>query len=190
MVSKGICQQDLPEFGPPDPHGGRGEPIPEGCSLIYTYPYTHTAHWNLNIIKHFLMYTKRCKRTFRKAALLYCMQSLWLITALKMVNSAIQKPCSEGTKDLDVETGWMHFTLHLLATLVSQVGLGIPPASQHGVLIQSAVTDVLSGCFTSWPCMESQGWSCIIWVSFRVALKLNICSNICQGLFRFLYLRI
>lgn len=30
---------------------------------------------------------------------------------------------------------------------MSQVCLGIPPASQHGVLIQSAVTDVLSGCF-------------------------------------------
>lgn len=32
---------------------------------------------------------------------------------------------------------------------MSQVCLGMPPVSQQGVLIQSAVTDVLSGCFTS-----------------------------------------
>lgn len=64
----------------------------------------------------------------------------------------------------------------------------MPPASQHGVLIQSAVTDVLGGCFTSSvalhgdPGMELHRLGFIQGRSETEHLEQHL-----AGLFRFLY---
>jgi hypothetical protein len=72
--------------------------------------------------------------------------------------------------------------LHVLATHMSQVCLSMQSESHYEVLMRSAVTDIFSLCFKSSAALRRHiEIESMVSVPLREALKLSICSDICEG---------